>query len=41
MADTYIFLPGIAGPTKIKAVDQGDGTYALKVTTLTPCPARV
>jgi|KBSSwiStaDraftv2_1062776.scaffolds.fasta_scaffold471376_2 hypothetical protein len=33
MADTYIFLPGVSGPTKIKAVDQLDGTYALKITT--------
>jgi hypothetical protein len=33
MADSYIFMPGVRGPTRIKAVDQGDGTYALKVTT--------
>jgi hypothetical protein len=35
MADSYVFLPGVSGPTKIKAVDRGDGTFALKTTTTT------
>lgn len=33
MADTSVFLSGPVGAVKIKAVDQGNGTYALKVTT--------
>jgi hypothetical protein len=31
MADTTIYLNGPQGPVPIKAVDQGDGTYSLKV----------
>lgn len=29
MADTYVYIQGEYGPVKVKAVDQGDGTYAV------------